>query len=183
MQNTQKIPLVDTAIQLLRHVLVVTVIVAVAALAVFWESMPNSVKNTVASFSTSQADYANDDGLIPLRFRIDNISESSENTLQQSTQSTRLDNLPDETDTRDMVVDDATLSRLHDELKQLGVTACQLTYWGNERNMFRFSCQVPVSEQNPNAVRTFQSIRHDANQSIQEVIDQVRQWQLSRNAL
>jgi len=61
-------------------------------------------------------------------------------------------------------------------LKELGVTSCQLSYWGNNKNIFRFSCQVLISVSNPTATRTFQSISPDAKQSIQEVIEQVRLW-------
>ena len=193
MEKNKKNSIIDSALHLLRRMLICTVIVAVAALAIFWESLPDSIKKTVTSFSTTRSDKNNDD-LIPYKFRVENHSINSENILSQPIQLTQFADLPDETMDRQTFprvnteysvtmsnqngLDDATLAQLYDELKQFGATACQLTYWGNQRNMFRFSCQVPVHEYNPIAVRTFQSIAPDANQSIQEVIEQVRQ---SRN--
>ena len=189
MQKSEKIPFVDTAIRLLRRLLVLSVIVSVAALAIFWESLPASIKKTVTSLSADHSDKE-DNTLIPHKFRIENNSEIPENISVLLPHHTQIAKLPNKADCQQSEIleyrnknpnqtglDEATLARFNDELKQLGVTVCQLTYWGDKRNMFRFSCQVPIQEHNPIAVRTFQSIAPDAIQSMQEVIDQVKQWQ------
>jgi len=192
MQKNKKTPFIDTAVQLLRRLLIFAVIIAVASLAVFWESLPASIKNTITSLAADHSD--NDENvLVPHKFRIEDDSKNSENFLLQPPHSTQLADLPDETErhpseekeyrttnTDSHGLDDDTLVWVQEELKQLGATACQLTYWGDSRNMFRFSCQVPVNERNPIAVRTFQSIGPDIARTMQEVIDQVRQWQATR---
>ena len=167
MKKSKESPVFQYIVSLFRQLIVFSIIVAVAALALFWESLPASVKKTVASLSTSQSDQ---DGVTPPKFRIDHSPELEETDRRQ----------PYKFEYRniqagDEAIDNALLDRLHDELKQLGVTACRLSYWGESRNMFRFSCQVPVSEQHPSVTRTFQSVAPDAIQSIQEVIDQIRQ--------
>jgi len=153
-------------VSLFRQVIVFLIIATVAAIAFFWESLPASVKKTVRSLSTNPSD---EDMMTPPKFRIDHRQKTDGTDSGQ----------PDNGEYRniqacDEVIDNALLARLHDELKQLGATSCRLTYWGDSRNMFRFSCQVPVSEHHPNVTRTFQSIAPDAIPAIQEVIDQIR---------
>ena len=150
-----------------RQVIVFSIIVAVAAFALLWESLPASFKKTATFLSVNPSEEGE---MTPPKFRIDNHSEIDETENKQ----------PDTLEYRniqanDEVIDNVLLERLHDELRQLGVTSCRLTYWGDSRNMFRFSCQVPVSDHHPNVTRTFQSIAPDVIQSIQEVIDQIRQ--------
>ena len=195
MRKSEKIPLIDAAVQLFRSLLVLSVIVAVAALAVFWESLPVPIKKTVTSLSAYHSGK-DEDTLIPNKYRIENMSEISENISSQSTYSTQFTSLPGETDSVHsgliddrnttsvhITLDNAMIVRLNEELKQLGATACQLSYWGDNRNMFRFSCQVPFNEHNPIAVRTFQSIAPEATLSMQEVIDQVRQWKQDKGGV
>jgi len=150
---------------LFRRMLVFSIIVAVATLALFWESLPGSVKKTITALSGEESD---DDGMVPPKFRVDNplMIEGAEFKSPESVE----DRNTQENDMPGNVV----FAHLHEELKQLGATSCRLTYWGDCGIMFRFSCQVPISQHNPNVTRTFQSIAPDAVQSIQEVIDQIR---------
>jgi len=170
----EKFTIFQYIVSLFRQVIVFSIIVAVAALALFRESLPISVKKIVTSLSANPSD---EDNMTPPKFRVDNHPEVDETGIRQ----------PEKAEYRnlqayDEVIDNAQLDRLHDELKQLGATSCRLTYWGDSRNMFRFSCQVPVSERHPNVTRTFQAIAPDAFQSIQEVIDQIRQNATARDA-
>jgi len=189
MQKFEKMPFINTASLLLRRLFILSVIVAVAVLAVFWESLPKSVNSVVNSLS-GDCPKKDDDNLIPHKFRLEKDSEISDNIPLQSPYNAHSSYLSDvigstqaaeieysNTIADNTALDDVTLAQLHEELKQLGAIACQLTYWGDKRNMFRFSCQVPVDDHNPIAIRTFQSINPDAARSMQEVIDQVRQWQ------
>jgi len=169
MEKYKESPVLQHIVSLFRQLLVFSIIVAVAVIAIFWESLPVSVKKTVTSLSAISSD---EDVMTPPKFRIEHPPEIDETKNKQSTKvEYRNTQTSDEVDE---VIDNALLEQLHDELKQLGATSCRLTYWGDHRNMFRFSCQVPVSEQHTNVTRTFQSIAPDAVQSIQEVIDQIR---------
>ena len=154
------------SVSLFRQVIVLLIIVAVAALALFWESLPASVNKTVTSLSTK---HSNEDDITPPKFRVDNHPKIDE-TIGIQPVKVEYRNIQ----VHDEIIDDTLLHRLRNELMQLGATSCRLTYWGDSRTMFRFSCQVPVSEHHPNVTRTFQSIAPDATQSIQEVIDQIR---------
>ncbi len=175
---------IASAFILLRRGLIFLIIVAVAALALFWESLPTSVKNIVTSLSAEQFD-GNDD-LIPPRFRaeknadiLDNISRHSPQLSQPPSSAQLFDKEIISSGTKDDAkINNELLVKLHNELMQMGATACQLTYWGDKGNMYRFSCQVPVSDRRPNVTRTFQSIAPDAAQSMQEVVGQVKQWHL-----
>ncbi|MCL2622325.1 MAG: hypothetical protein FWD31_01560 [Planctomycetaceae bacterium] len=183
---------IETAVLLLRRLLILSVIVAVAALATFWESLPPSVKKTVTFLSAGHSDRS-DDAMIPPKFRGEGISDISEDIFYQSPQSAKFPHFQNEADSLHSEIieyrseelshhglNEASLVQLHEELIQMGATACQLTYWGDKRNMFRFSCQMPLDKHHPIAVRTFQSIDADALRTMQDVLDQVRQWQLSR---
>ena len=171
MKKSKESPNIQYIVSLLRQVIVFSIIVAVATIALCWESLPASLKKTVAFLSANPSD---DHGMTPPKFRIDHhpfIDKTKEL-------------LPDKLEYRniqvcDAIIDNTLLDRLHDELKQLGATSYRLTYWGDNRNMFRFSCQVPVSDHHPNVTQTFQSIAPDAIQSIQEVIDQIRKSSMS----
>jgi len=161
-------------VSLFRQVLVISMIVAVVAIALFWESLPASVKKTVTSLTTQQSE---NDVMPPSKFRIDYHPRMNE-TEDRQPEKVEYCN----TQANDEMIDVALLDQLHYELKQLGATSCQLMYWGNKRNMFRFSCQIPVSEQHPKVTRSFQSIDPDAIQSIQEVIHQIRQHSTVKRA-
>ena len=188
MQKNEKISLIDSALLLLRRLLILTVIVVVAVPAIFWESLPAKVKKTVTSLSASHSDD-DENALIPRKYRLENNSEISANISAQTSQDTQFATSSDKTDLESLEstefrnagadhvgLDNETLDRLQDELRQLGASACRLTWWGDGRTMFRFTCQIPIDVHNPGAVRTFQSIAPDATRSMQEVIDQVRQW-------
>jgi len=190
MSQQEKRSIIDSAFLFARRVIILAVISAIGISALFWELMPNSVKNTVTLLAKS--DYnTSDDDMVPHRFRMEKGTEAqSEFTLHVSQVSqiaeTHLRNKtvdtfsPVETDFRENCIaeiDRMILTTLHDELKQLGAISCQLSYWGDSGKMYRFSCKMPISEQNSNAVRMFQSIAPDAAQSMSEVVQQVRQWQ------
>jgi len=165
MEKSHQSTFIDYIVLLFRRMLVFAIIVAVAALALFWESLPGSVKKTVTTLSGGPSD---DERMAPPKFRI-NPPSLIETTDIRQPESVEYRNTQENERLAHVV-----FVQLHEELKQLGAISCRLTYWGDSGNMFRFSCQVPVSEQNPNATRTFQSIAPDAIQSIREVIDQVR---------
>ena len=190
MPQQEKRSIIDSAFLFVRRVIILAVISAVGALALFWESMPDSVKNTVTHLTKS--DYnTSDDDMVPHRFRLEKSPEMQSNFVPHISQTsqiveTHLRNKtadtfsPIETGFREdyaTEIDQATLTTLHDELKQLGAISCQLSYWGENGKMYRFSCKMPISEQNSNAARMFQSIAPDAAQSMSEVVQQVRQWQ------
>ena len=153
-------------VSLFRQVIVLSIIVVVAALALFWESLPASVKKVVTSISTNPSDG---NGIVPPKFRIDNHPKIDETDDKQSGQVESCS-----IKTSDEIIDNTQLARLHDELKLLGASTCRLTCWGDGGSMFRFSCQVPISEHHPNVTQTFQSIAPDAIQAIREVIEQIR---------
>jgi hypothetical protein len=169
-EKSEKISLFDSISLFLRRLLVFSIIVAVAALALFWETLPSPVKKTVRSLSANPSDE-DELRMVPNKFRMD-IQPNSIATQINRDGLFECRNTP----TNDEVIINTSIAGLHDELKQLGAISCRLTWWGDSKNMFRFLCQVPVSEHNPNAIRTFQSIAPDAIQSMQEVIDQVRKW-------
>lgn len=180
MKKSNKYSFFDSIFLLFRRLLVVAIVVAVATLAFFGESLSDYVKKNV-NLSANSPDKV-EDGIIPPKFRIDNQIENQGNqpeigeTAIRSLESTEYRNTQRIAD----VFDEDTLNQLYDELKQLGASSCRLTYWGDSGNMFRFSCQVPISEHRLNATRTFQSISADAAQSMQEVIEQIRQWRSGR---
>jgi hypothetical protein len=167
MEKSHQCTLMDYSVLLFRRMLVSLIIVAIAMLAIFWESLPTSIKGNLTSLSADQSD---NDNMVPPKFRIDNqpVIERIEFKLQEPTE------YHDGHENHDGLANTA-FTQLHEELKKLGATSCRLTYWGDSGNMFRFSCQVQISEQNPSATRTFQSIAPDADQSIREVIEQIRQ--------
>ena len=187
MPQQEKHSIIDSVLLFVRRVTILSVITAVGALALFWESIPDSVKNTVTLLT--KGDYnADDDGMVPHRFRLEKNPETQSDFLPQTSHVsvTHLENItpntfsPVETGYREYPVteiDQETLSVLHNELKQFGAISCQLSYWGDKRKIYRFSCKMPISEQNSNVTRMFQSIAPDAAQSMREVVQQVRKWQ------
>ena len=188
MKKSEKKTFVHSVFLLVRNFFVFSVILAVAVLALFWESLPDRIKNTITFLSSTPFDNR-DDEMIPGKFRIEKKSEISDNFYQQSPEIPQIANLhyitnlsdknpilADDASDGDTVINGITHEKLQITLKELGVTSCQLSYWGNNRNMFRFSCQVWISERHPTATKTFQSISPDAKQSIEDVIDQIHQW-------
>ena len=190
MPQQEKRSIIDSVFLFVRRIIILAVITAVGALALFWESMPDSVKNAVTLLTNS--DYnIDDDDMVPHRFRLEKSPETRPDFSPQISQTSHIpatysENTsadtfsPVETSFRDDYVakiDQVTLAVLHDELKQLGAISCQLSYWGESGKMYRFSCNVPISDQNSNATRMFQSIAPDATQSMREVVQQVRQCQ------
>ena len=178
MEKSKIIPFFNSALLQFRRLLVVSMVVTIATFAFFWENLPDSLKTNVTFLSTKQSD-TDTDGMVPQKYRIYNQTEieETEETNDALHESTEYRN----THLVEGVLDDATFSRLQDELNKLGVTYCRLTYWGDNENMYRFSCQVPFSEYRQNVTRTFQSIDPDAAQAIQDVIEQIRQWRSGRN--
>lgn len=177
-EKSKIIPFFNSALLQFRRLLVVSMVVTIATFAFFWENLPDSLKTNVTFLSTKQSD-TDTDGMVPQKYRIYNQTEieETEETNDALHESTEYRN----THLVEGVLDDATFSRLQDELNKLGVTYCRLTYWGDNENMYRFSCQVPFSEYRQNVTRTFQSIDPDAAQAIQDVIEQIRQWRSGRN--
>lgn len=189
MGKPEKKSIFESIFLFFRRCLIFLIIMAVASLAIFWESLPVTVKNAVTSLSSNQS-VENDD-LVPVRFRAEknaenmgNISRQTPQLAQTANSSYPFDKEPVNTgvairaEINNSPRTDDLLVELHARLQQMGATSCQLTYWGDKGNMYRFSCQIPVSEHSPNATRTFQSIAPDAAQSMQEVVDQIKQWQL-----
>ena len=195
MITQRKKTIFDSFFLFIRRTVVLAVIFVVIALAFFRESLPDSLKIAMASFAGDHSPQ--DDDLIPHRFRIDKSSRIQNIASEGAALPLMVENTPmienasknqnAEIDTKietsqHIRVDDRTkIKELHTELAEMGATSCKLTLWGNSSTMYRFSCHIPVSRQGVSATRQFQSIAPSATQSMQEVIDQIRQWQSSRS--
>lgn len=177
----------DSFFIFVRRMIMCVVIFAVFALAFFRESLPAPVKTAINSFAGENSGE-NAEDLVPHRFRIEKNSEIQSGSLLQTQQSEQIDKFSQNhiiepvfaTGQMPKANENTELEKLHSELIHLGATSCRLTFWGNDDQMYRFSCQIPVSPSQPNTTRHFQSIAPDADQAMHEVVDQVRQWQISR---
>jgi hypothetical protein len=63
-------------------------------------------------------------------------------------------------------------SQIQQQLRQLGVTYYLLETWGNQRELFRFYCEVPIGG-NPNFVRHFEATHAEPLQAMTQVLQQV----------
>ncbi len=64
-------------------------------------------------------------------------------------------------------------------LRKLGATNFQLESWGNEGQLFRFHCRVPLADQKRIA-RHFEATRPQPGEAVNEVIRQIEAWRQNR---
>ena len=181
MDRQKETTIFDSFFICVRRMIMCVVIFAVLALAFFRESLPDPVKTVINSFASENSGN-NADDLVPHRFRIEKNTEIQNDFPSQSFQSPQIDQFSQNQSIEQMPSKNANpiIEKLHEELINMGATSCKLTLWGDDNKMYRFSCQIPVSPSQPNATRQFQSIAPDASLTMHEVIDQIRQWQISR---
>jgi hypothetical protein len=71
---------------------------------------------------------------------------------------------------------DEQFKRIHTRLNELGATYYLLESWGNQRDCYRFYCQMSVGG-NPSCSRPFQATHADPIQAMTQVLQQVEAWQ------
>ena len=71
---------------------------------------------------------------------------------------------------------------VQDRLRQLGATYYLLETWGNQRQFYRFYCQMAVGG-NASYTRYFEAINANPMEAMADVLRQVEEWRLGGTAL
>jgi hypothetical protein len=64
------------------------------------------------------------------------------------------------------------LAQIERRLQQLGASYYRLEEWGNQREFYRFSCDMAIGD-DPNLARSFQAIRGDRVEAMTDVLGQI----------
>ncbi len=76
---------------------------------------------------------------------------------------------------------EAKLSPLLQQLRELGATEYALEKWGNEGQLYRFRCAMPL-KQSDQLTQHFEATQAQAAESIQQVLAEVSAWQTARRS-
>lgn len=66
------------------------------------------------------------------------------------------------------------------QLRQLGVAKYDLERWGGEGKLYRFHCEMPIS--GGSLTQQFEAVTGDPEASVEQVVTEVSQWRLARQA-
>ena len=66
------------------------------------------------------------------------------------------------------------------QLRQLGVAEYALERWGGEGKLYRFHCEMPIS--GGSLTQQFEAVTGDPEASVEQVVTEVSQWRLARQA-
>jgi hypothetical protein len=65
------------------------------------------------------------------------------------------------------------------QLRQLGVVEYALERWGDGGKLYRFHCEMPLGVEGA-LTQQFEAVADDPQRSVEQVVAQVSQWQLSQ---
>ena len=154
----------SSIIHLLRSVTLLSVLVFVPGIAVFWNHLPKNVVNSSESSPSDEVPIPREDSIEPSASPAAPKFATESSIQQVSWESSATPSPPP--------LDFASLER---RLKALGATHYQLAKWGNQGDLFRFVCLVTSSE--PYVYeKQFQGIGPDALTVMQSVIADVEKW-------
>ncbi|BBO36523.1 hypothetical protein [Lacipirellula parvula] len=66
------------------------------------------------------------------------------------------------------------------QLRQLGVAEYALERWGGEGKLYRFHCEMPIS--GGSLTQQFEAVTADPEASVEQVVTEVSQWRVARQA-
>jgi len=151
-------------IHILRSVTLLTILIAVPGIAIFWNHLPKNVVNNSMPTNPDEMRVYREESLESTTSLSPPVVVSELPVQQVSWE--HLQTAP---------LQQQKIALLEQRLRELGATRLEMRPLGNRGDLYSFSCHVPLSETS-SSTRPFQDTATDPISAMQSVIADIERW-------